>query len=84
MPADIVWLDQALDDLDSVLNHIANDSPKAALRYGADLEKSSEIGRFSNVGPRLQRSLPLLGFPKPPCLPSVRRSGKHCIYYHDR
>jgi ParE toxin of type II toxin-antitoxin system, parDE len=40
MPAEIVWLDQALDDLDSILDYISNDSPKAALRYGADLEKA--------------------------------------------
>jgi toxin ParE1/3/4 len=42
MPAEVVWLDQALDDLDSILSYISKDSPKAALRYGADLEKSCE------------------------------------------
>jgi plasmid stabilization system protein ParE len=42
MPAETVWLDQALDDLDSILDYISNDSPKAALRYGADLEKSCQ------------------------------------------
>lgn len=40
MPAEIEWLDQALDDLDSILDYISNESPKAALKYGADLEKS--------------------------------------------
>jgi toxin ParE1/3/4 len=51
MPAEIVWLDQALDDLDSILDYISNDSPKAALRYGADLEKSCQrLGDFPMSG----------------------------------
>jgi toxin ParE1/3/4 len=42
MPAEIVWLDQALDDLESILDYISAESPRAAARYVTDLEKSCE------------------------------------------
>ena len=38
MPVEVVWLDQAVDDLDAVFMFIAKDNPTAALHYIDGLE----------------------------------------------
>ena len=42
MPAEIVWLDQAIDDLSAILEFISVESPKSAAKYVAGLRKSCE------------------------------------------
>ena len=42
MPVEVVWLDQALDDLSAILDFISTESPKAAAKYVAGLRKGCE------------------------------------------
>lgn len=51
MQCDIVWLNQARDDILSVLEFIAADSPNAALRYIDDLEAHvNQLSDFPDSG----------------------------------
>ena len=42
MAAEVVWLDQAIDDLSDILEFISAESPKSAAKYIAGLRESCE------------------------------------------
>ena len=53
MPSEVVWLDQARDDVSAILEFIAKDSPKASLNYIAELEEQSlQLADFPESGRR--------------------------------
>ncbi len=51
MPVEVVWLDQAADDLDAVFKFIAQDNPSAALDYIDGFEHACKhLQDFPNSG----------------------------------
>jgi toxin ParE1/3/4 len=53
MPAEVIWLDQALDDLQSVSDYNAMENPSAAARYvNTVLSACAKLTEFPESGRR--------------------------------
>lgn len=53
MPAELVWLDEALDDLQAISDYISKDSPRAATRYTEAIATAcAKLAEFPESGRR--------------------------------
>jgi toxin ParE1/3/4 len=63
MPCEVIWLDQARDDLSAILEFIAKESPKAALNYVAEIEgQCLQLADFPESGRRYNETYRCLVF----------------------
>ena len=74
MAVDIRWLDQAKDDILSILAYISFDNPKAAAAYVSAIEKSCEkLSQFPESGRVFNETYRVLVIRKSRCSVSIRR-----------
>jgi toxin ParE1/3/4 len=71
MAVEIVWLDQARDDLREILDFIADENPAAAANYVTGImEACNKLADFPEVGLRYNRRFRRLVF------------RNHLVFYH--